>query len=207
MYCVDLTCRLVFAMYHICKKKDTIDDVLGSKGTRATKSQYLKLVALGITYLSLWFPLSVVFLVLNISKAPLLHFNWSNVHSDFAKVGFYTVDQLSKTDRAIVEISRWMGPITAFVFFAFFGFSSEVRLEMRACWRKIVYWGKEDDYFPDSFPPRSYALPSNPLPNEYVHATLSGSRGDIENVSNEMRESWSSDVLDTRSIVEKECYI
>lgn len=197
----------MFALYHICKKKDTIDDVLGSKGTRATKSQYLKLVALGITYLSLWFPLSVVFLVLNTSKAPLLHFNWSVVHSDFAKVGFYTVDQLSKTDRAIVEISRWMGPITACVFFAFFGFSSEVRLEMRACWRKIVYWGKEDDYFPDSFPPRSCAPPSKSLSNEYVHAALSESNDDIENLSNDMRESWSSGVPDTGSTLEKDCYI
>lgn len=195
----------MFALYHICKKKDSIDDVLGSKGTRATKSQYLKLVALGITYLSLWFPLSVVFLILNISKAPLLPFDWNIVHSDFARVGFYTVDQLTKTDRAIVEISRWMGPVTACVFFAFFGFSSEVRLEMRACWRKIAYLGKEGDYFPDSFPPRSYA-PSKTLSNERVDTALSRSIDGIENVPDDLRESWSSEILDTSSTVEKECY-
>ena len=148
----------------------------------------------------------MVFLVLNISKAPLLPFDWSIVHSDFARVGFYTVDQLTKTDRAIVEISRWMGPITACVFFAFFGFSSEIRLEMRACWRKIIYLGKEDDYFPDTFPPRSYA-PSKTLSNERVHTALSRSIDGIENVTDDLRESWSSELPDSGSTDEKECYI
>jgi len=76
---------------------------------------------------------------------------------------------------------------------------------MRACWRKIAYLGKEGDYFPDSFPPRSYA-PSKTLSNERVDTALSRSIDGIENVPDDLRESWSSEILDTSSTVEKECY-
>ena len=54
---------------------------------------------------------------------------WANTHYDFSRVDLYPA-VLWKSDPAFtipLQISRWMLPACAFIFFAFFGFAEEAR--------------------------------------------------------------------------------
>lgn len=131
------------AIFYLYMRRSEMNEVLQAKEAKVTKAQYLKLMALGFVNLSLWFPLSIVFVVLNLVKSPIRPYTSAKqVHSHFDQIGFFTIEQLKLSDRVIFELSRWMGPITAIVFFIFFGFHPKVWSNIKADYEAISNWIK-----------------------------------------------------------------
>lgn len=98
---------------------------------------------LGLVDISLWFPLSLVFVGINLSETPIRpYINWENVHANFSAVGFFFPAQIPEADRVIFELSRWMGPLTAFVFFIFFGLKTEIYHEFVSYFNKLFKLSK-----------------------------------------------------------------
>ncbi|WFD07836.1 a-factor receptor [Malassezia vespertilionis] len=98
--------------------------------TGLSRSQYLRLMALGILNVCLWFPLSFALLIANLTHLKIMPYhNWRSVHGKFNVVDFYPIEvfqQLNKTSYIILELSRWIGPVVGLAFFLFFGIKPEI---------------------------------------------------------------------------------
>jgi pheromone a factor receptor len=84
-------------------------------------------------------PLSVYSIYLNshgIQLAPWI--SWEDVHYNFSRV-VYVPSIIWRTIPAFntsVELTRWLFPVSAFLFFALFGFASEAQKQYRSLFRK-----------------------------------------------------------------------
>jgi hypothetical protein len=57
--------------------------------------------------------------------------SWANIHSDYSQIPQVTRASLSRLDIYSFEITRWGAVLCAFVFFGFFGLTSEARKNYR----------------------------------------------------------------------------
>ncbi|KAJ7902933.1 fungal pheromone STE3G-protein-coupled receptor, partial [Mycena leptocephala] len=102
----------------------------GSATPGLTASRYLRLMALATTAILLTTPLGIFAIWLNLTATPVgpwrsladTHFMFSRVESIPAL--FWRGSPLLVT---ALEFTRWTAPLTALVFFAFFGFAVEAR--------------------------------------------------------------------------------
>ncbi|KAI0729139.1 putative fungal pheromoneG-protein-coupled receptor [Fomitopsis betulina] len=94
-----------------------------------TSSRYFRLMALSMTELLFTVPFGIYQIYANAEGGVEPWLGWANTHYDFSRVDqFPAILWLSNPTYAIpLQISRWMLPICAFIFFAFFGFAEEAR--------------------------------------------------------------------------------
>ncbi|KDR68304.1 hypothetical protein GALMADRAFT_215958 [Galerina marginata CBS 339.88] len=66
--------------------------------------------------------------------------SWADTHSHFSQVRRYpsAIWHLNPNWKNPVELGRWMGVIGALIFFAFFGFAEEARMNYRAAYLKVA---------------------------------------------------------------------
>jgi pheromone a factor receptor len=101
-----------------------------SSNTSLTVSRYFRLMALAMTDICCTTPLSISVIVLNATSGPLHPWRgWSDTHFDFSRVGqipaaFWHADHMVVVS---LELSRWLVPACAIVFFMFFGLAHEAR--------------------------------------------------------------------------------
>ena len=93
---------------------------------------------LALFNMSLTVPLSVYSIYLNshgIQLAPWI--SWENVHYDFSRVEFVpsVIWRSIPAFNTSVELTRWLFPLSAFLFFALFGFASEAQKQYRSLFR------------------------------------------------------------------------
>ena len=93
---------------------------------------------LALFNMSLTVPLSVFSIYLNshnIHLAPYI--SWEDVHYDFARVEFVptVIWRSIPAFNTSVELTRWLFPVSAFLFFALFGFASEAQKQYRSIFR------------------------------------------------------------------------
>lgn len=94
-----------------------------------TMNRYFRLMAIATTDLLLSVPISAYGIYLNASEDIAPWISWDDTHFHFWQVHQYPAI-LWRSDRNTlisIELSRWLVPFCAFVFFAFFGFASEAR--------------------------------------------------------------------------------
>ncbi|KAI0682990.1 pheromone A receptor-domain-containing protein [Cerioporus squamosus] len=101
-----------------------------SSHSALTVNRYFRLMAIATTDLLFSVPISAYGIYLNVAQGEIFPWiSWDDTHFQFWKV--YQVPAAvwrSNRDTLIsVELSRWLVPFCAFVFFAFFGFASEAR--------------------------------------------------------------------------------
>ena len=92
--------------------------------------RYIRLMLLAIIEMMCTIPVGVCSVYLANVGIPLEpYISWENVHYGFSYVGIIPSHewQSSPSFRASVEMTRWLFPACAFLFFALFGFASEAR--------------------------------------------------------------------------------
>ncbi|KAJ6487458.1 pheromone A receptor-domain-containing protein [Mycena vitilis] len=95
-----------------------------------TASRYLRLMALSFTAVLLTTPLGILAIALNATATPVSPWrSLSGTHFDFARVEQVPAFMWrgARLVQVGVEFTRWTAPLTALVFFAFFGFAVEAR--------------------------------------------------------------------------------
>jgi pheromone a factor receptor len=93
---------------------------------------------LALFNMSLTIPLSMFSIYLNshgIQLAPWI--SWENVHYNFSRVEFVpsVIWRSIPAFNTSVELTRWLFPVSAFLFFALFGFASEAQKQYRTLFR------------------------------------------------------------------------
>ncbi|KAJ7223583.1 putative fungal pheromone GPCR, STE3-type [Mycena pura] len=101
-----------------------------SKNPGLTGGHYFRLMALAMIDVIFTTPLGFFFIYLNRSEAPLEPWiSWANTHSNFSRV----VQIPAFVWRALpnpalgLQFTRWMAPVSALIFFAFFGCAADAR--------------------------------------------------------------------------------
>lgn len=104
--------------------------MLNNEDTGISRSHYLRLMALGVIDITLWLPLSLTFLILDLSNMKIQPYHgWSHVHAGFDRIVFVPIDTFIHGDYSVyvsAELGRWIGPTLALNFFIFFGIKQEI---------------------------------------------------------------------------------
>lgn len=112
-----------------------------SSNSGLTSSRYFRLMALATTELVFTIPLGIYELYSNAAGGALEPWEgWANTHFDFSRVDQYpAIVWMSDSKLAVpLQLSRWIIPACAFVFFAFFGFAEEARKRYSICYLALV---------------------------------------------------------------------
>ncbi|KAG5651335.1 hypothetical protein H0H81_009043, partial [Sphagnurus paluster] len=107
-----------------------------------TISRYFRLMALAATEIMLTTPLAVFLLWLNVTATPIDPWtSWADTHYDYSRVEQYPAIIWRNGNRPRIiamELSRWVIPLCALVFFSFFGFAEEAKRNYRAAFQRII---------------------------------------------------------------------
>ncbi|KAL1753925.1 fungal pheromone STE3G-protein-coupled receptor [Schizophyllum commune] len=99
-------------------------------GSSLNASRYLRLMALALTEMMLTTPLGAFGLYLNATSSPIGPWrSWADTHLDYGRVVQIpaVIWRNQPTVPVAIELSRWLAPMSAFVFIAFFCFAEEAR--------------------------------------------------------------------------------
>jgi len=83
------------------------------------------------------FPMALMAYIRNITRSPIQPWiSWDYVHADWNRVAYITrfAQQLDKTTATLMEVIRWCMPLSAILFFVFFGMASEARKQYQRWW-------------------------------------------------------------------------
>ncbi|KAH9911222.1 pheromone A receptor-domain-containing protein [Fomitopsis serialis] len=121
VYCV-LSLRALFA-----RQAQFREFISATSGL--TSGRYFRLMALSITELLFTVPFGIYEIYSNAGGNVQPWLGWANTHYNYSRVGQYpAILWMSEPSTAIpVQLTRWIVPICAFVFFGFFGFAEEAR--------------------------------------------------------------------------------
>ncbi|KAF5378596.1 hypothetical protein D9615_007165 [Tricholomella constricta] len=107
-----------------------------------TISRYFRLMALATTEIMFTTPLAIFSMWLNITANPISPWiSWEDTHFDYFRVGQFPAIIWRSSSRSTViglELSRWVIPLCALVFFGFFGFAEEAKRNYRALFWTVV---------------------------------------------------------------------
>ncbi|KAI0270658.1 putative fungal pheromone GPCR, STE3-type [Gloeopeniophorella convolvens] len=144
VYMWPLLLGLISAVYGILSirafwiRQAEMKEFLANSSTMTT-GRYFRLIALSMTEMSLTTPLSVFVIIFNASGEIQPWISWSNIHFDFSRVELISAS-LWQPDHGLAAsliITRWLVPLSAFVFFVFFGFGDEALKNYRKCYAVI----------------------------------------------------------------------
>lgn len=104
-----------------------------SSSTSLTSSRYFRLMALATTEMIFTLPLGTYELFSDSGSALNPWISWSDTHYDFSRVDQFPSFEWKVSASVVVplELTRWIIPACAFVFFSFFGFAEEARKNYR----------------------------------------------------------------------------
>ena len=95
-----------------------------------TSSRYLRLMLLSCTEMCCTIPLGAFSIYINTDGVELSPWvSWSNAHFGFSRVLMIPASDWTTHKPYVisVEMGRWIYPLSAFLFFALFGFAEEAR--------------------------------------------------------------------------------
>ena len=110
-----------------------------STSSSFNSSRYIRLMLLSLFNMTLTVLLSVFSIYLishGIKLAPWI--SWENIHYNFSRVGFVPsiICRSIPAFNTSVQLTRWLFPVSAFLFFALFGFASEAQKQYRTLFRR-----------------------------------------------------------------------
>lgn len=116
-----------------------MNSLLTLKTPGTSRFQFYKLTALGIFQCSLWLPLSLAFTISNVVQSHfLLYRGWDLVHKHFNAVDLIDPKLIPSEQLVLLELSRWMGPLTAVCLFLFFGTKKDVWINSRNTCKQTI---------------------------------------------------------------------
>jgi pheromone a factor receptor len=98
------------------------------------QNRYIRLIALSSTQVLFTLPLSLYILYFNSATYPIDPWvSWAVTHLDYSRIDQYPsiIWRADPTVGNVLEINRWLVVLSAFLFFAFFGFAEEARKHYR----------------------------------------------------------------------------
>ena len=110
-----------------------------SSNSSLTISRYIRLMLLAILNMMMTTPLAVFVIYLGSYGVPLAPWiSWINVHYNFSRVDLVPsiIWRSDPAFKAGVELTRWLFPVCAFLFFALFGFASEAQKQYHTLFHK-----------------------------------------------------------------------
>ncbi|KAI0350980.1 STE3-domain-containing protein [Trametes cingulata] len=143
-------CVLTFAAF--LRRRAQFNAYLASN-TSLTANRYFRLMGIASVEIVCTIPISAYGLYLNLTAAPMNPWiSWSDTHFHYSKVDQYpaAVWRMDQNTVITFELSKWLAPFCAFVFFGFFGFAQEAR----ANYVKAFLWVRNLPPFRRLFPPR-----------------------------------------------------
>ena len=120
----------VLSLLAFARRRLQFNQFVNSSASSLTLGRYFRLMALAMADVFLTTPLAIFSICLNASSIhPNPWISWENTHYDYSHVDqFPAIIWRSKPPVAMMmEFTRWVTPVCAFVFFAFFGFADEAR--------------------------------------------------------------------------------
>ena len=103
---------------------------MNSGSTSLTLGRYFRLMALAMSDILLTTPLSIFTICLNLKLGAVGPWrSWQDTHFDYSRIGQVPAFlwTSNKNLEICIQFTRWMAPLCAFIFFAFFGFADEAR--------------------------------------------------------------------------------
>nr|AAQ96344.1 pheromone receptor Rcb2 B44 [Coprinopsis cinerea] len=128
------------SLYEFNRRRLQFNAFLNS-GTSLTSGRYLRLMALATTEMMLTTPLSIFIIYLNATVSPIEPWiSWADTHYDYWRVGQYprVLWQLNHLLVVSMELTRWLAPFSAIVFFIFFGFAEEAKRHYKAFFAPVT---------------------------------------------------------------------
>ncbi|KZP13965.1 STE3-like pheromone receptor [Athelia psychrophila] len=152
---------------------------LVSSNSSMSMNRYLKLVVLASTEIICTVPISAYSMYIsNVGLGLSPYISWSNVHFGFSYVGqIPAVEWRSNRPTLIsIELSRWIFPACALLFFALFGLGADARRHyISAFWMISKRFGVTSAPTKTSLPLSSrYVSPNTPIHPLYAHIILDG---------------------------------
>lgn len=164
--CRKLTSFTALSLRAFMQRRSQFTAFLSSNKT-LTASRYFRLMALAVTEMICTVPLSIFIIWLNATAAPIEPWRGlSDAHFDFSRVEQIPAVVWRRNHLVVVslELSRWLAPVCAIIFFVFFGFAEEARRQYR-----MAFWTVMK---PFGLTPPSPRSSMNPPPSSYVISFL-----------------------------------
>lgn len=141
-----LTSTSGFTVFAFYKRRIQFAQILSSSGSTAMNSgRYLRLMILASHEMMCTVPISIYSIYIDNKGVPLQpYISWANVHFGFSYVGQIPALQwrADSAFRNSVELTRWLFPVCALLFFALFGLTGEAqRHYIAAFWRVAKCFG------------------------------------------------------------------
>ena len=121
---------LVLSYRSFYRRRAAFQTYLATNEPGLNVDRYLRLMALASMEIFIVLPLNLLSIIVNLTSNPLLPYtSWDDVHYDFGRVAYVTNFSLDLDYKFYVEftVARWAVPLTGFLFFVFFGLSTEAR--------------------------------------------------------------------------------
>lgn len=122
------------ALWEFNKRRIQFSQFLKSNSS-LTLSRYFRLMALAMTEMISTTPLAVFVIYLNATSVPIGPWiSWDDTHFGYSRIDQVPSLIWRSNGRIAVamELTRWLAPLCALVFFSFFGFAQEAQKQYRA---------------------------------------------------------------------------
>nr|AAR99648.1 7-transmembrane pheromone receptor Bar3 [Schizophyllum commune] len=126
----------VLALIEFNRHRLQFSQFLHSNSTLSV-SRYLRLMALAMTEMCCTVPLGIFVIVLNCTSTPIEPWvSLKATHYWYSRVDQYPAVVWRSSHLVVVcnELTRWLAPVSAMLFFAYFGFAQEARRNYAAAW-------------------------------------------------------------------------
>ncbi|TFY76225.1 hypothetical protein EWM64_g7786 [Hericium alpestre] len=123
------SCYCVLTLRSFFKRRAQFSEFMTSNSS-LTINRYFRLMALAMTDVLFTVPISAYGIYLNATSNSMSPWRgWADAHFNYGKVDLIpsALWRTSYNNEVSVELSRWLVPFSAFVFFGFFGFALEAR--------------------------------------------------------------------------------
>ncbi|KAG8708615.1 hypothetical protein FRC09_001130 [Ceratobasidium sp. 395] len=126
------------ALLRFLRRRADFQKDLQSKQSSLTTGYYLRLVALSVTEMLFATTMTIYVLAVTVEDGGLSPWiSWEHVHSNWHRIGQFPKILTPDSFWGRIWIIWYIGPIASVIFFAFFGFSREARVEYSKAWRWV----------------------------------------------------------------------
>ncbi|KAF4590489.1 hypothetical protein EYR38_009790 [Pleurotus pulmonarius] len=136
------------ALHHFIRRRITFAAHLQNSNSALTPNRYLRLIAMSITEMLYGSALTSLNLYNNTLNGLRPYKSWEDVHFGFGRIDTYAKILYPQKFYKLMLLFWWTMPITAVIFFVFFGFGEEAKKEYGKLWvwiRKNVLRRKDSE--------------------------------------------------------------
>ncbi|KDQ23635.1 B mating type pheromone receptor [Pleurotus ostreatus PC15] len=122
------------ALHHFIRRRITFAAHLQNSNSALTPNRYLRLIAMSITEMLYGSALTSLNLYNNTLNGLRTYKSWEDVHFGFGRIDTYAKILYPQKFYKLMLLFWWTMPITAVIFFVFFGFGEEAKKEYGKLW-------------------------------------------------------------------------